>query len=142
MNEEGCPFCGRGTECPHFVTEISEWPENFAGTEGGPFGEVANSCLGSLFRAIREALTSHGSTAPWITTLEPARLKAVVQAVAQDAEERDEEDDLSQGFGAEGSIGKTGFAEYLKAVFRDSGAGGQITVYDTDDHWGTCPLLL
>jgi hypothetical protein len=104
-----CPFCGwdrvqYAPECPHLVTDLTEWPENFSGDHGGTFGKVEVRALGPLYRAVRDFLRSgKGSTPAGL----PDRLRTLIQAVARNDEDSDEEDtELDtevEGFGPEWS---------------------------------------
>jgi hypothetical protein len=143
-----CTFCGwdrvqYDPECPHLVTDLTEWPENFSGAYGGTFGKVEVSALGPLYRAVRDFLRSgRGSTPPgW-----PDRLRTLIQAVARHDEDSDEEDtELDtevDEFGPERSPNKDAFQEYVLAVFRATGRRVQATSYDSEDVYGTCPTVL
>jgi uncharacterized protein (TIGR02996 family) len=135
-----CPFCGwdlmgdYGHDCPHFVTDMTEWPPNHAGTDGGTFGKVADEVLEPLAEAVWSYLSSGGPSEPNVRSSIPGRLFPVIEAVAQEGEPYDNPSEECHPV-------KSAFQEYVRDVFRWTTPEREVTTYDSGDWWGTWPVL-
>jgi uncharacterized protein (TIGR02996 family) len=84
-----CPFCGwdrmedYDRECPHFVTEITEWPDTYGGTEGGTFRKVADEVMEPLAEAVWSYLSSGGQAKLDVRSEVPADLHPIIEAMSE-----------------------------------------------------------
>jgi hypothetical protein len=136
-----CPICGWSFEvgsrnpCPHFVTDITEWPPNHAGTDGGAFANLADECLDPLAEAAWAMMLAKGQ--PLKLAAVPDRVRAVVAALSEWREEYGCEYTPSE----EANPVKDAFADYLRAVMIIARPKVESSTYDTNDHYGTIAEL-
>jgi hypothetical protein len=135
-----CPYCGWDRAdrlarwCGHLVTELTEWPSNYAGTEGGAFGDTADEFLKPLVDTAWSFVSTNTGNPQAVQSLDPARLRPVVEALAEFGEPYEPD--------VEGDEVKSALGDYVQAVFLAACPDGQSGVYDTGDHYGTEALLL
>jgi uncharacterized protein (TIGR02996 family) len=153
-----CPFCGwdrvgYSKECAHFVTEMAEWPDNHAGTDGGAFGKVADQTLGPLAEAVSAFVESGGAESRGVDSLAPDRLRSLVEFTPngspEDAAFWEHIRQFTFPFGMPGQPwsppgpgphqDKAVFAEYVREVFWEAAPEGRI---NTNDRYDTGLLFL
>jgi uncharacterized protein (TIGR02996 family) len=135
-----CPFCGwdrmeaYGADCPHFVTEITEWPDTYGGTEGGTFGEIQRELLGPLVVALESVVSFDPRERNEVLSKLPDRLHPIIGALIEGDEPHYEPD-------IEGDPVKGALSEYLDEIFKETPLEWEVTSYDTEDHYGTWATL-